>query len=138
MTEFTSFLGTGWSFPPNFSKGGAFLSTTSDEDDVQKSLEILLNTVLGERIMQPTYGCNLKDLLFEPINTTLETYIKEHINDQILYHEPRITLDKLTLDDSRNSEGIIEVTLEYTIASTNTRYNFVYPFYNVDASNLAN
>jgi len=48
----------------------------SDEDDINSSLEILLSTRQGERVMQHKYGCNLDEMLFEPLTTTLKTYIK--------------------------------------------------------------
>jgi len=135
-TNKTSFLGTGWSFPPSFnpiSKGVAMLS---DEEDIQSSLEILLGTRLGERVMQPTYGCNLDELLFEPINTSFKTYITDMVRTAILYHEPRITLDKLDLSESNELEGLILMSLDYTVRATNSRLNFVYPFYKNEGSEI--
>ena len=131
-----SFLGTGWSFPPNFVKGLNSVEMISDEEDIRSSLEILLSTRIGERIMQPTYGCELSKLLFEPIDTTLRAYIKDLIKDAVLYHEPRIILNNVTLDASYAVEGILQITLDYTIASTNSRYNYVYPFYLSEGTNI--
>lgn len=137
MTEENkSFLGTGWSFPPNFVKGLNGVEMISDEEDIKSSLEILLSTRIRERIMQPTYGCDLSKLLFEPIDTTLKAYIKDLIKDAILYHEPRIILNDVTLDTKKDEEGIVEITLDYTITSTNTRYNYVYPFYLSEGTNI--
>jgi uncharacterized protein len=132
----TSFLGTGWDFPPSFGPGGQSVAMTSDQEDVQRSIEILLQTTLGERILQPTYGCDLRRLLFEPLSTTMQAYLKDHLKDQLLYHEPRIVLNHLKISDHRADEGVIEIALEYTITATNTRYNFVYPFYSQEATNL--
>ncbi len=80
MSEINSFLGTGWSFPPQFSKTEKASKLISNEEDIKNSLVVLLATRVGERIMQPKYGCNLEVLLFEPIDTTLKTYIKDYIN----------------------------------------------------------
>jgi phage baseplate assembly protein W len=131
-----SFFGTGWDFPPTFVKGTSSVKMISDEQDIQSSLEILLSTRIGERIMQPTYGCELTKLLFEPLDTTLKAYLKDLINDAILYHEPRIILNDVKLEIADPNLGIIEITLDYTIASTNTRYNYVYPFYLSEGTNL--
>jgi len=65
----TSFLGTGWSFPPKFNAAQGSVEVTSDELDIQRSLEILLATRKGERVMQPDYGCNLDEMVFEPMTT---------------------------------------------------------------------
>ena len=101
---------------------------TSDADDINRSLQILLTTMIGERVMQPRYGCDLHQFVFEPINTSMITYMREIIRDAILYFEPRIKLLKLHLEPFEN-EGRIDITLEYEIKGTNSRFNYVYPFY---------
>jgi uncharacterized protein len=134
--ENESFLGTGWGFPPNFVKGLNGVEMISNEEDILSSLEILLSTRIRERIMQPTYGCDLSKLLFEPIDTSLKAYIKDLIKDAVLYHEPRIILNDVILETSKAVEGVVEITLEYTIAATNTRYNYVYPYYITEGTSI--
>jgi uncharacterized protein len=129
MKVVKSFLGTGWSFPPTFNKAAQEVEMLSDEADIQSSLEILLSTRQGERVMQHKYGCNLDEMVFEPMTTTFKTYIKDMIQTAILYYEARIDVKKIELDDSRDSEGVILVIIEYVVRSTNSRFNFVYPFY---------
>ena len=51
--EFLSFLGTGWSFPPEFNNMTGTVEMVSNVDDINQSLQILLSTTLGERVMQP-------------------------------------------------------------------------------------
>jgi uncharacterized protein len=85
-----AFLGRRWSFPPQFDRAAKGVLMLEEEADIQSSLEILLSTRLGERIMQPTYGCNLDDMVFEAMNLTMLTYMKDIIQNAILYHEPRI------------------------------------------------
>ncbi|HEX9731757.1 MAG TPA: GPW/gp25 family protein [Thermoanaerobaculia bacterium] len=134
MAKERSFLGTGWGFPPTFVRGQGVVMT-SDEDDVRASLEILLATEVGERVMQPRYGCNLHRLLFEPLDLTLRTYMKDLIRTAILYFEPRVILDDVTFE-LVSAEGRIDIRVEYTIAKTNARNNFVYPFYLVEGSQV--
>ena len=98
MSKYNSFLGRGWSFPPEFDKGTKSLKLLEDEDDIKSSLEILLSTRLGERIMVPDYGCNLDELLFKPLNLTLKTFVIDLIKKAILYHEPRIDVNKIAID----------------------------------------
>ncbi len=132
----TSFIGTGWSFPPQFEAGSATLELTSDQLDIQRSLEILLSTRKGERVMQPDYGCNLDEMVFEPMTTTFKTYIREMIRTSILYYEARIDLNSVAVDDSREAEGVITIIIDYTIRTTNSRFNFVYPFYKKEGTEL--
>ena len=135
MSSKYPFLGTGWSFPPEFDKQTSSVKMLSDENDINSSLEILFSTSVGERIMQPKYGANLKNLLFDPIDTSLKAYLKDLIKTAILYFEARIKLDNIIVD-AVPDEGKIVITLEYTIRSTNSRYNFVYPFYINEGTNL--
>jgi phage baseplate assembly protein W len=124
-----SFLGTGWSFPPAFNKSEKQVKMISDEEDIESSLEILLSTRQGERIMRPDYGCNLDELVFETLTTTFKTFIKDLVSTAILYHEPRIEVNKIELDDTGELEGRILIKIEYIVRSTNSRFNFVFPFY---------
>lgn len=135
MAILKSFLGTGWGFPPSFSKV-AGVSMLSDEADIQSSLEILLSTRQGERVMLQDYGCNLDELVFENLTTTFKTYIKDLIATAILYYEPRIDVNKIELDDTGELDGKILITVDYTVRSTNSRYNFVYPFYKTESTEI--
>lgn len=108
----------------------------SDEEDIRSSLDILLSTRLGERVMLPDYGCNLDELLFEPINLTLKTYIKDLVRTAILYYEPRIRMDSLDMSESNELEGLIVIHITYTVKSTNSRLNYVYPYYKNEGSNI--
>jgi len=136
MAVLKSFLGTGWGFPPTFSNKTLQVEMLSDEADIHSSLEILLSTRQGERVMLPGYGCNLDEMLFEPLTTTFKTYMKDLINTAILYYEPRISVNKIDIDDTGELEGKIIISIDYTVKSTNSRFNFVYPFYKNENSEL--
>jgi uncharacterized protein len=130
MTESTPpFLGTGWAFPPDFILEGATVATVSGREDIEESLKILLTTLPGERVMQPRYGCDLTPLLFEAVTTSLITDIADRVRTAILYFEPRITPEnvRVTSEDVLGGRVLIEVA--YRISATNSRHNFVFPFY---------
>ncbi len=125
------FLGVGWGFPPEFHKHGNMVSVklVAEEDDIRESLMILLSTRVGERIMQPAYGCRLHAMVFETINESTITEISDVIERAILFFEPRITLDHVNVDTQDIYSGKIDILLSYTVRRTNTRSNMVYPFY---------
>lgn len=131
-----AFLGTGWSFPPEFSKPSKLAVMSSNEIDIKESLEIILSTRLGERIMNPKFGCNLEEILFKPLNLTLITYTRNLIENAILYFEPRIDVNDIKFDTSSNLEGVLLIEIDFTVRSTNSRMNMVYPFYKIEATNL--
>lgn len=125
----SDFLGTGWSYPPTFSKAKGTVEMTVGEEDINRSLDILLSTRLGERIMAHKYGCNLNDLNFEPLNTNTQTFISGLVEEAIAVYEPRIVADNIEIRYTRHLEGVVEIIITYTIAATNNRFNYVYPFY---------
>ena len=131
-----TFLGTGWSFPPEFQGQAKAVKMVSDEEDIRHSLWILLSTAPGERTMQPAYGCGLRTLVFESISASVCTEMQDMIERAILFFEPRITLDRIVVCSERITQGLIEIELTYTIRTTNTRSNMVYPFYFLEGTNL--
>ena len=137
MADTNSFLGTGWSFPPAFDAIRGEVKMLHDEEDIRSSLHILLTTRMGERVMQPTYGCNLDELLFASLTTTFKSSIKDLVQTAILYHEPRIRLNSIELDDSRDLEGVILIVIDYTVRTTNTRFNYVFPYYKNEGTDIS-
>jgi phage baseplate assembly protein W len=130
-----SFLGTGWNFPPTFRREWQGVEMLSDEADVQSSLGIILATVTGERVMVPTFGANLQPHVFDTMNIQTTTYIEKIVTDALVYNEPRIIVDSVTCTQQAN-EGTLSISVDYTIIRTNTRYNYVYPFYLNEATNI--
>lgn len=124
-----SFLGKGWSFPPNFSNNGKDVLMVEEAEDIQQSLQILLTTSQGERVMLENYGCDLNRFLFEEISQSLVNGLSSLIRDAILYFEPRIDVTRITIDESEESSGMLLISIEYTVRSTNSRFNMVFPFY---------
>ncbi|MRW89715.1 hypothetical protein GJ699_06945 [Duganella sp. FT80W] len=135
MATDQSFLGTGWSFPPEFSRRGKVHLVSADED-IHQSLRILLSTAPGERVMQPTFGCGLKLQVFQVINESTVTKLKDVIARAILFFEPRVKLDNITVDISMAHDGRLDFQLYYTVISTNARHNIVYPFYFREGSDV--
>ena len=131
-----SFLGRGWSFPPTFNSKVGGVTMVSEEEDIKQSLEILLGTSLGERIMLPEYGCDLHKYLFESISTSKIHFLQELIRTAILNYEPRIDLEEINIDHSDYLDGIIRINLDYSIQTTNTRFNLVFPYYKVEGTNI--
>lgn len=129
-----AFWGSGWGFPPQFSGGGRELKMVSGEADILQSLEILLSTQLKERVMRGNYGSALRHYLFEEIDQGLVNGLRNAIQDAILEHESRIDVDKVDVDSSEDTVGLVLISISYTIRATNNRFNMVYPFYLTEAT----
>lgn len=124
-----SFLGRGWSFPPTFSRGSAAVEMVSSAEDIQQSLLILLSTRIGERVMVADYGCALWSVVFENLTTSLLTRLQDMVERAIIKWEPRIRVDEVHTEVDPVEAGLVHINVVYTIRATNTRNNFVFPFY---------
>lgn len=131
-----SFLGQGWAFPPGFSLETKTSITVSEAEDIQQSLIILLSTRLGERVMQPQFGCNLHSMIFEKADKSAITFLRDAVESAILYHEPRIKLIDIKVGTGDNQQERIFIDIIYTVRATNTRSNLVFPYYLTEATDL--
>ncbi len=131
-----TFLGRGWSFPPTFKRGENSVVMVDEEEDIRQSLMILLSTIKGERIMQPDYGANMEELLFEPLTVSLAKRISTRIEKSLLFFEPRIKTDDVNFAVDK-ANGLVEIRIDYTIIATNNRRNIVYPYYLNEGTDIA-
>jgi phage baseplate assembly protein W len=127
-------LGVGWGFPPRFDPHTRTVVMVSDAEDIRQSLFILFGTTPGERVMHPSYGCDLRHLVFEMLNQSVVTDIRDTIQRAVRLFEPRIILEDVSVESEDWFEGVLRIALSYTVISTNTRHNLVYPLYLLQGS----
>lgn len=101
----------------------------SSDEDIHQSLMIILGTNLGERVMQASFGCGLKSHVYDNINESTVTVLKDLIARAILFYEPRVVLDFIDADAKGAYDGRLDFHLKYHVISTNARHNIVYPYY---------
>lgn len=123
------FLGRGLGFPPTFDKRKKDFVTVAGEEDIQQSLHIILATELGERMLNPDFGSNLRPLVFESLDLSLRSLMRDTIHTALIFHEPRIQVHNVQIKEGEAWEGKVLIQVDYSVRSTNTRFNFVYPFY---------
>ena len=122
------FLGAGWGFPPKVDASGEIL-LVEHEEDIRQSIRIILGTGLGERVMRPDFGAGLKEMVFEPVNTTTMAIVKRRVEEALITWEPRIDLEDVRVTTDQALRDRLLVDIEYRVRATNTHYNLVYPFY---------
>src|SRR5690606_32833614 len=130
-----SFLGVGWSFPPTFHRDGYRVEMFAEEQDVQSSIQIILSTITGERVMLPTFGCNLQPYLCETMNASNIALVEKIVRNALVFHEPRIIVEDINAT-TEEANGVLMINIQYSIITTNTRYNYVFPFYVHEATNI--
>lgn len=137
MEDVKSFLGTGWSFPPVFNKSDHSVSMVSDINDIEESIRIILSTTPGERIMQPEFGCDLKRLVFEKIDSTLIASLDHIIYHALLNFEPRITFLNTEVFEQNDLDGLLHINIHFKVIITNSRHNVVFPYYLIEGTNVS-
>lgn len=126
-------IGRGWSFPPQIGAQGG-LALTREVSEVEQSILIILSTTPGERVMRPTFGSRLHELLFEPANPRTLSLVEDYIREALGMWEPRIETDSVTAYLDHGTIGRILIDIEYTVKETNDERSLVYPFYHIPAN----
>ena len=76
--EDRAFLGRGLKFPFQVTPRGR-LAMAQEEERIEESIYLILGTRLGERLMQPAFGCGIHELLFAQNNPSTRTRAVEHV-----------------------------------------------------------
>ena len=134
MEEQRRFLGRGVKFPLQVDPRTGKFAMVSQEEDIQEAIGIILNTMQVERVMRPEFGSDVMDYVFKPSSSTTRESLSRAVRDQLQYQEPRITDVEVTCRENDKFTGSLVVEVAYTVRSTNSRYNHVYPFYITEGS----
>lgn len=132
-----AFLGRGWKFPVQFNWQTKSVKMSVAEEDIEESLFILLNTIKKERLMRPEFGCNLMPMVYENMDNSLYSALKDDIKNAITLYESRIEVANIRLDEEMR-EGVIYIEVEYIVRITNSRQNLVFPFYVTQGTEIDN
>lgn len=127
------FLGQGWAFPLQLGPRGQ-IALARGERDIVQSIHIILETLPGERVMRPEFGCKAKLLLFAALNAATHALLAQYVEEALRRWEPRIDVEQVNVsaDPDPKKEGVLQCTIEYTIKATHDRRSIVYPFFILD------
>lgn len=131
-----AFLGIGWAFPVQFSSADLQVSISTYEENVNQGIDLLLQTPVGGRMMNPDFGSGLQQFFFKEINETMLGDLSNVVKSTLIEYESRITVESVDAEVKDQFEGLINVTIIYTFNQTNTRHNYVFPFYINEGTNL--
>ena len=124
----TEFLGTGWAFPVTLDAEHN-IATVSERDAINRSIEIILGTAKGERLMRPDFGSNLFDFVFKPLNHSNKRGMETAVKNALQKWEKRVRLLNVVVSSEVSDPGSALISIEYEVRSSNTKGNLVYPFY---------
>ncbi len=113
----TNIFGQGLSFPPRIGPDGR-LAWSVGETNVRESMRIILMTEQGERLMRETFGCGLRQYLFEPNTVTTRERIRENIIHSINRWEPRVIVDEVTVEPDPDDPRSAAVMIYFRLVAT--------------------
>lgn len=125
----SDFLGCGWKFPPSVNTVTGRVETSSKEEDIAEAIRIILFTGKGERVMQPDFGCGIREYAFSTMSVMDIQSMEEEIQEALVRWEPRILRPEIKIGTERMQEGILDISVSYEVRSTNNPYNLVFPYY---------
>lgn len=107
----------GLNYPLGSKNTRGYFSKIAGVDLVKSNLNQLLKTNKGERVMLPDYGTNLYHFLFEPLDKTTFTAIKDDILRAIDSYAPGVEVIKLSVipNDKVNYEGVQGLNINLTV-----------------------
>jgi phage baseplate assembly protein W len=123
------FLGVGWAYPVAADETTHDVALSRYEKDVEEAILIILKTAPGERVMRPDFGCGIHEYVFAPNNTHTQGMVRFHVEQALLKWEPRIEHLTVTVESDSYRPEVLLITIGYTVRSTDSRFNLVYPFY---------
>jgi hypothetical protein len=126
MTE--SIVGRGWTFPPKIDAQGG-LALTSEISELEQAIQIILSTSLGQRVMLPTFGCRLQELVFAPNDSRTAAQARRFVEEALGMWEPRIRVTEVNIGPDPDADNRLLIAIEYELKSTHDRRSLVYPFY---------
>jgi phage baseplate assembly protein W len=129
MDERKDFLGRGWAMPVDIDPYTGLVATAEYEEDIRQSIRIILETARGERVMRPSFGCGIHDLVFEAVDTATLRRIRSEVEEALRRFEARIDVLEVRADEDATTEGKLLIEVEYQVRRTNQLGNLVFPFF---------
>ena len=126
----SDFLGTGWLFPPR-PDGRGGIAMASAYTDIDQAISIILSTPIGQRVMRPTFGSRLNELVFAQANASTCGLAELYVTEALTFWEPRIeVLDVVASIDPQRRE-LLTIQIHYRVKTSHDERSLVYPFYRI-------
>lgn len=93
---------------------------------IVQDIQIALLTLPGERVFDPTFGCTIRNQIWENIDTAASAGLSS-IRDCLNTFEPRINLLSVDIIEKNRNTDLIIYRIQFLIKNTDTTVNLVFP-----------
>lgn len=113
----------GITIPYSRGKNGFFNQTFSDIERAKTNLKMLLLTAKGERPLMPTYGSDLRFLLFNPSEEIYTDLIKEAVIESSSRWMPEVSIIDIVVDNKNIEQtNSINLIIQFEIVNIPDSY----------------
>lgn len=81
-----------------------------DKDHLRQSIEMILTTRIGSRVMRPEFGSELPSLVAAPMTPSTDLRIYAAVLDSLTRWEPRLITENVQITN-RTADGELELKL---------------------------
>ena len=106
-----AFLGTGLKFPLELDTGNE-LVLSSQGDDIEEAIWLILSTGIGERVMRPEFGCGIHRYLFAPSNARTAGLVASAVREALTRWEPRIAIKSVNVTPDGNDSRTLLIDID--------------------------
>jgi phage baseplate assembly protein W len=94
------------------------LAPIYDVKAVVTAIKNILTTSPGEKILNPTFGLDLRDYLFEPVSETGAFFLGKDLFDGLILQESRIKINTIRIKVNEDEQQY-DISLDISIPSLN-------------------
>jgi hypothetical protein len=106
--------------PLNYNKqDGPFQLNKTIEETVKQNFKNLVLTIRGERLMDPEFGVGISSYLFENYTQSTVQSLRAETTDQLRKYLPFVSLEELTVAESKTNLNQFYIYIRYRIDSLN-------------------
>jgi len=110
-------FGRSIAFPPRIGPDGRW-TWSEGPQNIRESIQIILQTEAGERLMLHSFGAGLGRFLVEPNTAATRRLIQERVENALRLWEPRIRLRAVDVAEDPDDVQQVIVTIEYDLVAT--------------------
>jgi phage baseplate assembly protein W len=101
-----------------FNQPQVFTQTYTTADQIKSDIINFILTSKGERYLQPNFGSNIKQLLFETLTPTSTDNISNLLKDELKSNFPSVQINELTVSPQYDNNSVF-ININYSILGGN-------------------
>lgn len=94
------------------------MAWANGSDHIRQSIQLILLTEPGERLMLPQFGAGLQQFLFEPNTPATHRLMQDRISRALKRREPRIRVESIDIQADADNARAAHITITYALVAT--------------------